>query len=178
MIFLYIALGLLVVFVLVGLFLPSDYSVSQHAYVEAPPEKVHEWVGHLDKWAEWMPWEEEDPTIVTTLEEQTTGVGAHQSWTSAKQGGGEVTFTACDETSGIEYDMTMFFKPDKPCPSKASVRYSPEGAGTKVSWNMEGDMNAMMPPVLRGYFAKLMPKMIGKMFDKGLANLKRHVEAA
>ena len=37
-------------------------------------------VGDLTQWPEWTPWQEMDPKMQTTFGEQTTGVGAHQSW--------------------------------------------------------------------------------------------------
>lgn len=177
MIFLYILLGLLAVLVVGGLVLPTQYSVARDTTIDAPPAAVHAYVGHLDKWPEWMPWEKEDPSIITQRSEQTTGVGASQTWTSAKAGDGEVTFTECDEATGIAYDMAFLMK-DRRAPSKASIRYAPAGESTKVTWEMAGDMAPMMPRVLAGWFKLLMGRMIGGQFDKGLAELKRMVEGA
>ena len=124
-----------------------------------------------------MPWEQQDPSVVTSLSDKTTGVGAKQSWTSSKAGDGEVEFTECDENTGIAYDMTFIMK-DKRAPAKASIRYAPAGDGTEVTWSMEGDLASMMPPVMRGLMKPLMCGMIGKNFARGLVSLKEKVEAA
>lgn len=177
MIVLYIVLGLIAVLVVAGLLIPSRYSIARTKTIAAPPAAVHEFVGHLEKWPEWMPWEQQDPSVVTTLGDKTTGVGASQSWTSSKAGDGEVEFTECDENTGIAYDMAFIMK-DKRVPAKASIRYAPTGNGTEVTWSMEGDLASMMPPVARGLMKPIMSGMIGKNFDKGLESLKEKVEAA
>jgi len=43
----------------------------------------------------------------------------------------------------------------------------------KVTWSMSGDMDM---PVIGGYFALLMPRMVGGDFEKGLAKLKAQAE--
>ena len=177
MIYLYIALGLLALIVIAGLVIPSHYAVVRKNTIAALPAAVHAFVGHLELWPEWMPWEQEDPSIVTSLSDNTTGVGASQSWTSAKAGDGEVEFTECDEATGIVYDLAFLMK-DRRAPSKASIRYSPSGKSTSVTWTMEGNMDTMMPRVLAGWFKLMMVRMIGKQFDRGLASLKGKVEAA
>ena len=177
MIFLYIFLGLLAVLVITGLLIPSQYTIVRKHTIAAPPTAVHAFVGHLEKWPEWMPWEQEDPSVVTALGEKTTGVGAKQSWTSSKAGDGEVEFTECDESTGIAYDMTFIMK-NKRAPAKASIRYAPAGDGTEVTWSMAGDLASMMPPVMRGLMKPIMCGMIGKNFARGLLSLQEKVEAA
>lgn len=176
MLFLYIALGLIALVVVAGLVLPSRYAVVRKETIAAPAPAVHAFVGHLDRWPAWMPWEQEDPTVVTTLGDKTTGVGASQSWTSSKSGDGEVEFTACDESTGIAYDMAFVHK-DKRAPAKSTILYAPAGEGTEVTWSMEGDLASMMPRFLAGLMRPMMRSMIGKSFTKGLANLKAKVEA-
>ena len=176
MTFLYIALGLIAVLILIGLAMPTQYSIVRSRTIAAPAAAVHAFVGDLEKWPEWMPWEQQDPSIITSRGEKTTGVGAKQSWTSSKAGDGEVEFTECNEGTGIAYDMTFISK-GKRAPAKASFRYSPAGDGTEVTWTMEGDAACMMPPVVRGLMKPVMTGMIGKNFDRGLDSLKEKVEA-
>lgn len=177
MIFLYIVLGLLAVLVIAGLVMPSQYTIVRKDTISAPPAAVHAFVGYLDKWPEWMPWEQEDPSVITMLGDKTTGVGAKQAWTSSKAGDGEIEFTECDENTGIAYDMTFIMK-NKRAPAKASIRYAPAGEGTEVTWSMEGDVASMLPPVIRGLMKPIMSGMIGKNFARGLTSLKGKVENA
>ena len=157
--------------------MPSRYSIAHKTTIAAPPRAVHALVGHLDQWPRWMPWEKEDPSVITKIGDKNTGVGAAQSWTSAKSGDGEVEFTECDENTGIAYDMNFIMK-GKSAPAKASIRYAPAGDGTEVTWAMAGDLASMMPPVLRGLMKPVMCAAVGKNFQRGLEGLKQEVEAA
>lgn len=164
-----------VVFVLVvavvGLFLPTSYSVRRSIIIDAPPEKVHEYVGDLSKWEKWSSWEEEDPTLVITLGEKKSGVGASESWVG-DSGDGALTITESSPSSGVKYDL-LFNGGEYESDGSITYEALPEER-TEVTWAMSGDMGKS---VTGGYFALLMDSMVGKMFDKGLANLKSVVES-
>ena len=161
---------LIVVVVVIGLFLPTSYTVERSIVIDAPPAKIHEYVGDLNNWDAWEPWKEGDPTLVVTHGEKTKGVGASQSWVG-ESGDGALTFTKDSPTEGIEYDLVF---DDGTYVCQSAMKYSPlEDGETKVTWTMTGDMET---PVIGGYFVLMMDSMVGKMFDKGLVNLKNTVE--
>lgn len=165
---------LIVLFVAVGFIIPGDYSVERSATINAPAAQVHALVGELRNWPKWMPWWDQDATIVTSFGDLTTGVGASQKWTG-KDGEGEVVFTRCDPASGIAYDM-VFTQGDTRMPSKAWVEYVAEGEATRVTWKMAGDIET---PVIGGYLAAMMDgMMVGPLFQQGLDTLKAEVEKA
>ncbi len=158
----------IVLFIIVGLLLPTAYRVSTDTTINAPRERIHALIADLEQWEHWEPWREKDPTIEITRG-QTTGVGAHQSWAD-KSGGGELTFTRCDEDYGIAYDL--LFAKKYAC--KAEMTHEPAGDGrVRVVWAMTGDTGM---PVIGGYFARLMPKMIRPMFARGMEKLKAAAE--
>lgn len=165
--FFVVVLLLLVVAAVVGYFLPHAYNVEESVVINAKPSKIHELVGDLKRWDDWAPWKEMDPSVQVTFGRETKGVGASQTWTG-KDGVGFLQFTAADEDKGIEYDMKF-----DECPAKGAMRYERMGDGTKVTWSMSGDVDM---PVIGGYFALLMPRMIGPDFQKGLEKLKTQVE--
>jgi len=174
-----ILIGLLVVLAIiagVGLMLPTEFAVAKTVTIDAEPAQIHEYVGELKKWEEWTPWQEDDPTMVTTLGDKTAGIGAHQTWTG-KDGDGELTFTKSDPTTGIAYDMAFILDEEKH-PSTSAMTYKKVDGGTEVTWSMEGDAGSMMPPILGGYITKFaMVGSIEGMFDRGLSKLKEKVEA-
>ena len=90
----------------IGLFLPSTFEIEKSVVIKAAPERIHQFTGDLDRWPEWTPWLKEDPDLVVTVGDQTTGVGATQAWTGGSSDG-ELTFTRCDPGWGISYDMTF-----------------------------------------------------------------------
>lgn len=167
---------LLVAAVVAGLVMPTTYAIEKQVTIDATPEQVHAYVGDLQKWPEWAPWEGEDPTMETTFGEKTSGIGASQTWTG-KDGDGELTITQSDEKEGIAYDMA-FIMEDVRAPATCAMKYSAEGGKTTVTWTMEGDVADFMPPVLSGLMTPLMKSSIGGMFDKGLGQLKSKVETS
>lgn len=167
-----VALALLIVValaILVSLFLPTQYDVSRSVVIDAEPERIDQYVGDLRKWDEWAPWKEEDPSIVVTFGDKTSGVGASQSW-AGKSGDGSLLFTMSSPEKGIKYDL-FFDKGAYKC--EGAMLYDPiADSETKVTWNMKGDMNT---PVIGGYFAIMMDSMAGKMFKKGFLSSRRRL---
>lgn len=75
----------------VGLLLPNNYNVSRYIDISTSRENIDNYVGNLNQWDLWMPWEEEDPTLEVVKGGVTQGVGANKSW-KGKDGNGELTF--------------------------------------------------------------------------------------
>ena len=97
---------IIVILVVVGFLLPTEYEVNRYIVIDAKPSKIHDLVGDLKRWEDWMTWKDEDPSIEITFGKKTTGVGARQTWTG-KEGVGEIVFTSSDSKRGVEYDMSF-----------------------------------------------------------------------
>lgn len=160
---------LVVAVVLVGLFLPKQYHVERSVTIDAPPEVVYKYLNDLEAWEDWEPWTAGDPTVAVTLGDQTTGVGANQSWTS-EGGNGTLEFTMADPDKGIAYDLAF----DGYDPSTSEMTYEVVDGKTVVTWTMDGEIST---PVIGGYFVMLMDTMVGPMYENGLSNLKDVAEA-
>ena len=177
-----VVLVLIALVVIAGQVMSPEVKLSRSVVIKAPTAKVHEYVGDLKNWPAWEPWTDKeaggDPDIKTTLSPTTTGVGAHQTWTG-KDGDGELTFTKSDPNSGIAYDMVLI-KGDMRVPSKGVITYKAVEGGTEVTWSMDGnfDMSCLGGLIKWGrIMAPMMKGEIGKMFDFGLAKLKKISEA-
>lgn len=155
-------MGLLV---LGGFLLPADYQVSRSVGVRAPLESVQPLLEDLRRWPEWSPWEKGDTSIVTTLGSLSRGVGASQSWTD-KHGGGRLELKV-SRPGRVEYDV--FFS-GSPVPHRSVLTAFPGPDSTlAVTWSMSGTMDV---PVVGPYLKLLADKMMGPMFEQGLAALK------
>lgn len=80
-------------------------------------------------------------------------------------------FSAVEPNERVGYILTI----KDMTPATGDLKFAPEGAGTKVTWDMNG--NAGMSPVFR-WFGLFMDRMIGPDFEAGLNNLKKLAEAA
>lgn len=163
----------ILVFVLLGAMLSREFRVARTVVVKADMAKVHALCGDLKRWDEWAPWKEADPTVVTTLGDATTGVGANQTWTG-KEGSGRLRFTKCDPTAGIAYDL-VFNDGGADMPAKSWMNYATVAGGTQVEWGISGAMDV---PVIGGYLAKMSDWMMGGMFQSGLDKLKARAEGS
>jgi len=157
------------IFIVVGLFLPTQYTVTRTQVIKAKATAIHAHVNNLAKWDAWTPWKDEDPSVVITLGKKKSGVGASQSWTG-KDGNGALTITKSSKKEGIDYDLAFN---DGMYKCTAFIHYRGLGGGTLVTWTMKGDMAI---PVVGGYFAMTMDSMAGPMFRRGLAKLKNVME--
>lgn len=157
------------IFLVVGLFLPTQYTVTRTQVIQGKPASIHAHVNNLAKWEGWAPWKEEDPTLVVTLGKKSSGVGANQSWVG-KDGNGSLTITKSSKKEGIDYDLAFN---DGAYKCSAFIHYRDIGGGTHVTWTMQGDIGVA---VIGGYLAMSMDSMAGPMFQRGLTRLKNVVE--
>jgi len=147
---------------------PDSYTVTRNGVVSAPPEVVFTHVNDFPKWAAWSPWAKLDPNMKLTLSTNPAGKGATYFWTG-NDDVGEGKMTILDSTPSSSVDINLEFI--KPFESKARNKFTftPEGAGTKVTWSMTGENNFMGKAF--GLFMN-MDKMIGADFEKGLEQMK------
>jgi len=155
--------------VIVGLLLPSQYSVQRELVINTSPERIHEFVSDLETWPQWTPWFKDDPSLEVTMGAITQGKGAHQEWT-AKKGGGQLTITRSEPGWGVAYNMDLSgSRPESHC----AMRYEQMADSTLVVWEMNGDMKWNL---MGRFFNLLMDPLVGPMFDDGLARLKMLAE--
>ena len=97
--------------------------------------------------------------------------GSKWSWKSKSEGNGSMEFSAVERNKRVGYILTM----EDMKPATGDLTFTPDGTGTKVSWDINGD--AGMNPVFR-WFGLFMDTMIGPDFEAGLKNLKKLAESA
>lgn len=163
-------LGLVALLALGGLFLSGTFQVSRSTLVAAPAERIYPLVAEPRRWKDWSVWNQRDPTMAITYSGPPSGVGAVWEWKSKSEGDGRMTFTAAEPGRRAAFEL---FFPDFGTTSKGELLLTPEGSGTRVTWNMNGDMGRN--PLMR-WMGLMMDGMVGKDFEAGLANLKKLAE--
>ena len=61
--------------------LDGNYDVKQSKKMNIPVEIIFENINDFKNWQHWGPWYELDPSIVASVPEETSGVGASYNWT-------------------------------------------------------------------------------------------------
>jgi len=163
---------LVLVLVVVAFFLPRNYRIERTIVIKAKPEVVFAQFGDLKAWKNWGAWQERDPGMKTTFSEKTTGVGAWSAWESKSEGNGKMTITAIEPAKSATYLLEF---PDMSMQSNGSMTLQPAEGGVKVVWVDAGDLG--MNPMSR-WFGLFLDGIIGPDFEKGLAKMKKLVEAA
>jgi hypothetical protein len=164
-----VAIGMLVSLVLllllVGFFLPTDYDVTRSRRADASCEAAFGVVEDLETYARWMPWMEKDPTVKMVIGEPKKGEGARYRWTSEKTGSGSYLIRMTEPHSRIEAEID-FGEMGK---SEVYFLFEGDGAVCDVTWGFRGEGQGPRP--LAGWFATLMDAMVGRDFERGLAQI-------
>ncbi|MEO6609673.1 MAG: SRPBCC family protein [Aestuariivirga sp.] len=151
---------------------PDGFSLSRSAEFHAPPEKVFAELNDFRNWAKWSPWEPMDPNLQRNYSGASSGKGAKYAWVGNKKvGEGNMEITKSVSNSSILLDLN-FLKPFK-ASNVTEFTIVPHGKTTKLTWEMRGPTPFMMKIM---HLFMNMDKMVGKDFEKGLANLKSVVE--
>jgi polyketide cyclase/dehydrase/lipid transport protein len=171
-----ILLGLVVVLVAFCGFIatrPSSFVVQRTATLKASPDIAFAAVNDFHRWAEWSPWSKLDPQQKTTFEGAASGTGAMYGWSGNDQvGEGRMTIEESKANELVRIKLE-FIKPWQ-ATNSASFLFTPAAEGVSVTWKMEGH-NDFMGKAFSLFMD--MDAMVGKDFDKGLADLGKVAEA-
>jgi Polyketide cyclase / dehydrase and lipid transport len=166
--------AIVVVLVLLVAMQPSEFRIVRSATISAPTPNVFERVNDFHNWDAWSPWAKIDPGMKQTYAGAAAGTGAIYTWTgNDKVGEGRMTLTESCPNDLIRINLE-FLRPFK-ATNASEFTFKPEGNQTLVTWSMSGKNNFMFKAF--GLFMS-MDKMLGREFEKGLANLNSVVKTA
>ena len=165
---LYALLGLVVLLVIIGLFLPAKVTVLRSITIDKPVEAIFPWAADLKLWPQWTVWNAaEDPTLKYDYPGPTTGSGGAMHWTAKKMGDGSLTFTECQVNQALRYELRM---PAHGTNVHGNIEFESVGGGaTGVTWYDEVDLGSNP---LKHLLGPLLKKMLGRALARSLAGLK------
>jgi hypothetical protein len=166
-----VALIIIVLLIVIAMQAPS-YTVVRNASMAAPPPAVFAQVNDFHNWEAWSPWAKLDPSMKQSFQGAPAGTGAIYSWVGNKKvGEGRMTITESRPSDLVRIKLEFI----KPFASTADTEFTfkPDGNQTAVTWTMSGQKNFMSKAF--GLFMN-MDKMIGRDFEKGLAQMKAVLE--
>lgn len=160
-------IGAVALFVVIGLFLPREVSVSREALINAPPEKVFAHINDLKKWNTWSPWAKRDPDIKQTFSGPNEGLGQKVVWTSDHDQVGNGTQEIVESVPNQMIRTALDF--GDMGTAKAAFNLEGFDGGTRITWGFETDMGSN--PMMR-WMGLMMDGWIGADYEAGLAALK------
>jgi Polyketide cyclase / dehydrase and lipid transport len=160
------------VFLVVVALQPADFKVERSATMRAPAPAAFAQVNDFQNWRAWSPWEKVDPALKRRYEGPKAGTGAVYAW-QGNQDVGEGRMTITESRPGELVRIKLeFFKPFA-ATNTAEFRFQPSGDATAVTWTMTG-RNSFLAKAICLFVD--MDKMVGGMFEQGLAQMKTVVE--
>lgn len=171
----YLVLALVVV--VAGVFgyaatLPGEFRWERSIAIAAPEDRIASVVTDFRRGVEWSPWEQLDPDMKRAHSGAEKGVGAIYEWDGDdKVGAGRQEIVSVGPG---KVTMKLDFKRPFEANNFADFIFAPEGSGTRLTWAIYGP-NPLIARVMNLIFDG--EAMVGKDFEKGLANLKQLAES-
>ena len=162
--------GILAIVLIVGLFLPTEYSVSREVTINRVKAEVFDYARMLEHQLEYSVWWKMDPKQVTTFNGEDGTVGFVAAWKSELDsvGSGEEEIVALQEGERIGFAL-RFREPFESNASSEMLFAAPDSNTTKLTWNFNGDMS--YPFNVMQLFIS-MEDMLGQDIEEGLQNMK------
>ena len=166
-----VLIGIIVLFLIIGLFVKKDYSVGTDVIVNKSKNVVLEFLKLLKNQNKFSVWALMDPDMKTNF----TGIDGTKGFVSAWEsdnnknvGKGEQEILKIVDGERIDYEI-RFMKPFKSTSWAYITTTAVNDSQTKVHWGFSGKMK--YPTNLTLLFMH-MEKMVGGDLEKGLQNLK------
>lgn len=163
-------LGIIILLIIVGFFLPSRIEVTRSLIIHASPEATFEQVNNLKNWEKWSYWYSLDPTTKLTYGDKQAGTGAWYSWASEDMGQGKLTITESNPSSVIKADLDFMEQGTAKC----WYTFEPVNDSTKVTMGFSTEFG--MNPFMRWMGATMFEGEMNKAFDYNLNKIKELTE--
>jgi uncharacterized protein YndB with AHSA1/START domain len=162
-----LAIGLVAVLLVVVATRPNTFTVRRSATIAAPAEVIYAQIHDFHRWPAWMSYDRMDPAIRRSFEGAPQGVGATYHYVSRKVGEGRMTITELQPNQRVALRAEFI----KPFAAVNDIEFTLGRAygGVRVTWSMSGK-NTLMGKVLSVFID--MDRMIGRDFERGLADLR------
>lgn len=163
-------LGIIVLLIIVGFFLPSKIEITRSITMHASPQAAFEQINNLDNWSKWSYWHTLDPGMKITFSENHAGTGAWYSWQSEEMGNGKLTITESEPASMIKADLDFMEQGT----AKSWYTFEPKNDSTKVTMGFSTEFG--MNPLMRWMGVTMFEREMNKAFDYNLQKIKELAE--
>lgn len=169
-----VILGIIVIFLAIGLFLDKDYAVEREIVISSPKTEVFDYIKYLKNQDNYSVWQKNDPHMVKSYRGQDGTVGFVARWESdsANVGVGEQEIIKIEEGKRIDFEL-RFYEPFESIEPAYMEVESLDGDRTLVKWGFNGHFDYPMNLML---LFMDMEEMVGNDLETGLKYLKEELE--
>lgn len=164
-------LGLAIVVVVTGFFLPRVVTIERSVLVEYPQEAVFEVLQDFRHFTQWSPWFERVPDAGFRLEGPAAGVGSTLVWTDeAGSGQGRLWIVATDPPRRVDLQLELG---DTEAEGFFVVRPVAEG-GQRITWGLRVEVSTF--DLVGRYIGLILPALVGSEYAEGLDRLVAYLD--
>ncbi len=145
------------------------FDVTESVTVDKEVSEVYKSLQNFDEWPRWSPWLCQEPDCPVTVEGAPGSTDHKQGWNGDFIGSGSMQIKSASENEKLDYDLN-FIKPWK-AHADVGFKLSPEGAGTRIEWWMNGNL-----PFFLFFMKNKMKAFVGSDYKRGLKMLKEYLE--
>ncbi len=129
-----VAIAVVVVpLLVVGSFLPTDYSFETSVVLQASPEKVRQALFPQRNWLQWANWQAFDPSVENEFSGHAGQEGEAWRWSSSGRfNGAQVLRTIAEDR--LIYDVRINGSEDDGFNGERELRWTTEPEGTRLYW--------------------------------------------
>jgi len=161
---------IVVLFLVIPIFLPSNFHIERDIVVDKPVDVVFESAVDMNMRSKWDPWIEMEPEAKVTVNVTPEIIGSGYTWKGEVIGEGKITIQEFVPNKVIKSEITFI----SPQSMKSDIIWSFEEieGGTKIIWAFEGTLSYPM----ERWAGLFLDNSIGASFEQGLRNFKELVE--
>ncbi|MEZ5543791.1 MAG: hypothetical protein R3F10_01075 [Lysobacteraceae bacterium] len=155
-----------VLFVVVGLFLPSRQHVTHMAETNHPVRQVYDTLNGFGRFGDWHPLRQHDPTVKYTVSGAPAGVGAQLDYNSWKPEIGKGTFLI---TESVEDEKVEFVTENQAYGTgkRHRITLEPRGKIVNITWRYDVDYGWN---IFGRYAGLYLDRTVGDDMKRGLNN--------
>ncbi len=175
---LYSIVIVLIIFVIVGLFLPRDVHIERTTSINRPASLIFALLNSYASFNTWSPWTSRDPSTQYVISGPENGVGAQLAWE------GDPRLTGKGQQEIIESTphslIRIRFQFDNQGEAIMYYTLQEQGGATEVNWGFDTDVTSgqgLFGGIMARYFGLFFDRWLGTDYELGLANLKRLAES-
>ncbi len=176
--FLYSIVIIIVIFSVVGLFLPRNIHIERSITIERPDSMIFAMLNGYASFDSWSPWIERDPSVNYLISGPTNGVGARLTWSGDPRLTGSGQQEIIESTAPSLIRMRFQFENQ----GEAIMYYalSEQDGATRVTWGFDTDVTKgqkLFSSIMARYFGLFFDRWLGSDYEQGLENLKHLAES-
>lgn len=166
------------IFIVIGLFLPSNVSVERSILINRPASTVFVLLNSFRTFRAWSPLAVRDPDAEYVFSGPATGVGARLDWRGDPRQVGNGWQEIIESVPFKRISMQLDFENQGRAVSYFNIEDRP--ADVLLTWGFEADLvegHGFFGSLLARYFGLFFDQWIGTDYEQGLANLKAYAES-